>query len=50
MNGIIAQQLVRMDMKAKIRWWDENDRGQGKTWEEMEWDIRHPHLTSKSEV
>ncbi len=38
-NGIIAQQLVRMEMNQKIRCWDENDRGRGKTWEEMEWDL-----------
>ena len=38
-HGIVAQELVRMDMADKLRQWDKNERGHGKTWNEMLMDM-----------
>ena len=37
-HGLVAQHIVHQQMQSKIRHWDRNDRGRGKTIDEMLWD------------
>lgn len=38
-HGLVAQHVVHQQMQSKIRHWDKNDRGRGKKFREIPWDL-----------